>query len=98
MMFWRMVAGVLALALMVEAWAIWTLCDVIAAQSRKLTDSAVTLRLYRESRDESDRQVRDLLGQNGRLAAKLIEIAAKVEPQPGAPRVAVAAWPAGRES
>jgi hypothetical protein len=77
MTFWRIVAGAEALVLMLAAWALWRLCDVLAAQSRKLSDSAVTLRLYRESRTDSDRQIRALLDQNERLARQLIDRAAE---------------------
>jgi hypothetical protein len=55
--------------------AIW-LVDVIGAQRKALSAALTTLRLYRETRDHSDTQVRELLGQNARLALQLIDRAA----------------------
>jgi parvulin-like peptidyl-prolyl isomerase len=52
------------------------LLDVIAAQRKELDRTLTTVRLYRETRDESDRQVRALLTQNERLAHQLIDQAA----------------------
>ena len=59
--------------ILVLAWCL----DRIRAQRKQLASQETTLRLYRMMRDDSDRQVRDLLGQNGRLAAKMIELAAR---------------------
>ena len=97
MTFWRMVAGFEALVLLITAWALWRLMDILAAQRRMLTDNAVTIRLYREMRNDSDRQVGDLLGQNTRLALKIVDLAAAQGETPP-PRMPVAAWPARRES
>jgi len=54
-------------------FAIAFLVDVVAAQRQALTQAQTSLRLYRTTRDESDRQVRQLLGQNERLAVQLLE-------------------------
>ena len=61
--------AVSVLWLMACAW----LVDVIAAQRKALSDSALTVRLYRDHLSESDRQVRALLSQSERLARQLIE-------------------------
>jgi parvulin-like peptidyl-prolyl isomerase len=53
------------------------LLDVIVAQRTALSNAETRLRFLRDTRDESDRQVRDLLGQNERLARQLIERAAE---------------------
>lgn len=45
-------------------------------QQKELADARLVLRLYRETRTESDTQVRALLSQNERLARKLIDLAA----------------------
>lgn len=45
-------------------------------QRKELADARLVLRLYRETRSESDTQVRALLTQNERLARKLIDLAA----------------------
>ena len=76
MTFWRAVAGVEAVFLLLLAWVLWRTLDIVAAQRRQLAELAVTLRLYREQRTDSDRQVRELLGQNERLARHLIDRAA----------------------
>ena len=92
------ILGVIAgsvLWIFLVAW----LLDVIGGQRQKLSDQALSIRFYRDSRDESDRQVRDLIGQNSRLAAKLIELAAReaAATKPAAPVIHAQLWP-GRES
>jgi len=57
-------------------FAIAWLLDVIAAQRQALTQAQSSIRLMRHMRDESDTQVRVLLGQNERLALQLIDRAA----------------------
>lgn len=49
-------------------------------QRKELDDARLVLRLYRETRSESDTQVRALLDQNERLARKLIDLAADSMP------------------
>ena len=49
-------------------------------QRKELADARLVLRLYRETRSESDTQVRALLTQNERLARKLIDMAADYMP------------------
>jgi hypothetical protein len=49
-------------------------------QRKELADARLVLRLYRETRTESDTQVRALLTQNERLARKLIDLAADSMP------------------
>lgn len=75
---WFIVGGCAAsvLWLMVCAW----LVDVVAAQRKALTDAQLAIRLYRDTRNESDTQVRALLTQNERLARKLIDLAADSMP------------------
>lgn len=53
-------------------------------QRNELADARLVLRLYRETRSESDTQVRALLTQNERLARKLIDLAADHMPSPTA--------------
>jgi hypothetical protein len=60
------------------AWFI----DVVAAQRKALADTQVTLRLYRESRNDSDAQIRALLDQNERLARRLFDLKADAECAP----------------
>lgn len=71
--------------------------DTCARQAQQLADAQTTIRLYRDSRDESDRQVRVLLGQVERLARRVIDQAADAE---CAPVVTLPApgYPAMRES
>lgn len=78
--------GVSVLWMFVIAW----LVDVIAFQRKALSEAMTTVRLYRETRDQSDAQIRDLLGQNTRLARQLIEQAAGT---PADAKPAVSAWP-----
>lgn len=75
---WFIVGGCAAsvLWLMVCAW----LVDVVTAQRKALDDAQLAIRLYRETRSESDTQVRALLSQNERLARKLIDLAADSMP------------------
>jgi hypothetical protein len=65
--------GASVIWLFIATWLI----DVIAAQRKALSAALTTVRLYRETRDHSDVQVRELLGQNERLARQLIERAAE---------------------
>jgi len=97
MTFWRSIAGAEAALLLILAWALWRACDIIAALRRQLADLAVTVRLYRETRTDSDRQVRELLGQNERLARHLIDRAADIQVRPEI-AVARACFQAMRES
>lgn len=62
--------------LMVVFWLI----DVVTAQRKAMDDAQLVLRLYRETRNESDTQVRALLTQNERLARKFIDLAADQMP------------------
>lgn len=75
---WFIVGGcaVSVLWLMVCAW----LFDVVTAQRKALEDAQLAIRLYRDTRNESDTQVRALLTQNERLARKLIDLAADYMP------------------
>ena len=57
-------------------FAIAWLLDVIAVQRKTLSSTQTTLRLYRETRTDSDATIRDLSSQNTRLARQLIERAA----------------------
>jgi hypothetical protein len=57
-------------------FAIAFLLDVIGAQRTQLDRALTAQRFIRDSRDESDRQVRALLTQNERLARQLIDRAA----------------------
>lgn len=54
-------------------WIVFWLRDVLAAQRKALDNAQVTLRLYRETRNDSDAQIRALLDQNERLAILLVE-------------------------
>ena len=73
----------------------WVL-DVLAAQRTELDRALTTVRLYRETRDQSDAQIRDLLGQNTRLARQLIDQAAGTHADA---KPALSAWPVmARES
>jgi hypothetical protein len=72
---WFLIGAVGASVLWVFAVA-W-LIDVIAAQRKALSNAQTTLRLYRETRTDSDATIRDLLDQNTRLARQLIERAAE---------------------
>lgn len=72
---WFLIGGLAASVLWIFI-ATW-LVDVIAAQRKALSAALTTVRLYRETRDHSDGQVRELLGQNERLARQLIERAAE---------------------
>lgn len=76
MTFWRAIAGAEAGLLLILAWALWRARNIITAQRRQIADLAVTVRLYRECRTDSDRQIRELLGQNESLARHLIDRAA----------------------
>jgi hypothetical protein len=62
--------------LMVCAW----LVDVITAQRKALADAQLAIRLYRDTRNEADTQVRALLVQNERLALKIIDLASDTMP------------------
>jgi hypothetical protein len=79
--------GASVLWMFVLAWFI----DVIGAQRKQLNAALTTTRLYRETRDDSDRQVRALLDQNERLARQLIDRAA--ESTTCASRPTMTAWP-----
>jgi hypothetical protein len=69
---------------------------VIGGLKEDLAKSQVTLRLYRETRGDSDAQIRDLLDQNTRLARQLIDAKADAPPRSTAP---VSTWPVmARES
>jgi len=62
----------------VGASAIWMFVvalflDVIAAQRKAIASHDTPVRLYRMTRTDSDRQIRELLSQNERLARHLIE-------------------------
>lgn len=72
---WFLIGGLAASVIWIFL-AVW-LVDVIAAQRKALSAALTTVRLYRETRDHSDVQVRELLGQNERLARQLIERAAE---------------------
>jgi hypothetical protein len=77
---WFILGGVGASVLwvFVLAWFI----DIISAQRKALDASLTTTRLYRETRDYSNAQVRDLLDQNERLARQLIDRAAESATSP----------------
>jgi hypothetical protein len=82
-------------ALVIGAFYVGWLRTLIAAQRRTLAHNQVTLRLYRETRNDSDAQIRDLLDQNTRLARQLID--AKIGTTTSA--VPVSTWPVmARES
>lgn len=92
---WIILGAVVAslLWMFVIAW----LLDVIAAQRKALTNAQVTLRLYRETRTDSDRQIRELLSQNERLAIQLIEAHTTMTPAPTV-QVPVSFFQPGAES
>lgn len=70
--------GASALWMFAIAW----LLDVVTAQRKELTSAQTTLRLYRETRTDSDTQILALLDQNERLARQLIERAADAPASP----------------
>jgi len=72
---WFIIGGFAASCLWLFAIA-W-LVNVIAEQRKALDSFRTTVRLYRETRDHSDSQVRALLDQNERLARQLIDRAAE---------------------
>jgi len=92
---WIILGAVAASVLWMFAIA-WFL-DVIAAQRKVIASHETTVRLYRETRTDSDRQIRALLDQNERLARQLIDQAA--EATNCASRPTMTAWPVmARES
>lgn len=56
--------------------------DTVAQQHRRADADRMTIRLTRDARDESDRQVRVLLGQVDHLARQVIDLAADAECAP----------------
>lgn len=84
--------GASVLWMFVLAWFL----DVIAAQRRAIAAHDTTVRLYRMTRTDADRQIRALLDQNERLARQLIDQAAATT---SASRPTMTAWPVmARES
>lgn len=75
------IIGVLGASLL-WLFAIAWLLAVLAAQRTALTNSQTTIRLYRETRTDSDRQIRALLDQNERLARQLVDRAADATASP----------------
>lgn len=82
MTFTQAFAAVEGAVILLGLWIVIWLLDVLAAQRKALTDTQVTLRLYRETRDQSDAQIRALLDQNERLARQLIDRAADATTSP----------------
>lgn len=67
---WFVVGAVATTALWAAPMA--RLAGLCRSQRKALADAALTIRLYRESFADRDRQVRDLLDQNVRLAQQVI--------------------------
>jgi len=92
---WAITGGILVSLLWM--FVVAALLDRIAWHRRALAYTQTSLRLYRDSREESNRQVGALLDQNARLARQIIDEAA------GSTATAVVAMPhdffqPGRES